>query len=214
MRTTKTTEEKRAAKTEAQRLRRAAAKAASATAAPETTTVETVAATTAKPKRASKKAPAAKAPTKKPAKAKPAAAAPATTTEPRDPRLPAIGTTHERVYLGKTLKLEALADGTFRFDGEIFKSVSGAAKKASGAKTVDGFLWWRLNPKDAKPAKASEPKIGNGNDLATPEGQRDALAAAGVAKPRKRRVVEDAMAEDNAEAAIPARKPTEYPPED
>lgn len=164
-----------------------------------------------KSKKSTKKPAAKKA--SKPAVAKTDRAAKNASAE-RDPRLPAIGTTHERVYKGKTLKLKALADGTFEFDGEIFTSVSGAAKKASGAKTVDGFLWWRLNPKDAKPAKQTEPKIGDGNEIGTPAGQHKALETA--LKPRTRRVktVEDATAADNAEAAIPARTPTEYPPED
>ncbi len=36
--------------------------------------------------------------------------------------------------------------------------------------------------KDAKAKKPAEPKIGNGNDLATAAGQRAALAAVGIAK--------------------------------
>jgi hypothetical protein len=107
----------------------------------------------------------------------------------RDPRCPAIGTTYERVFKGKTLKLKALLDGTFEFDGNVYTSVSGAAKAASGAKTVDGFVWWGLNAaadaKSKKAAKAKPPKIGNGNDIGTDAGQRAALAE--LTKPRAKK---------------------------
>lgn len=72
-------------------------------------------------------------------------------TKPRDPRLPAPGTTVTRVFNGKTLTLKALADGGFEFDGQRFGSVSGAAKKACGATTVDGYAWWGLNPDSRTP---------------------------------------------------------------
>lgn len=130
-------------------------------------------------------------------------ATPATTPEPkgtpaapkpRDPRLPAPGATIPREYKGKVLKVKYLEDGV-EVDGKKFDTLSAAARHVTGAASINGFLFFGLTqpkppragkpaatPKDAKGKKAAEPKIGNGNDLATLAGQRAALAALGLAK--------------------------------
>jgi hypothetical protein len=75
---------------------------------------------------------------------KPAAAKRATEMKPRpkkeqarDPRLPAPGTTIERVYKGKTLKIEVLEHG-FRFDGKDWRSSTALAKHITGAAAISG----------------------------------------------------------------------------
>ena len=112
-------------------------------------------------------------------KAKPAAA------KPRDPRLPAPGTTTMREYKGKVLKVKYLDDGV-EVDGTRHDSLSAAARAVTGAKSINGFLFFDLvptkpaapaNPKAAKGRKPAEGKVGDGNDIATPAGQREALAA-------------------------------------
>ncbi len=131
------------------------------------------------------------APTATPAPApKPTASA----SKPRDPRLPAPGALMPRTYKGKTLKVKYLEDGV-EVDGKKFDSLSAAARHVTGAASINGFLFFGLTqpkptregkpaatPKDAKAKKPAEPKIGNGNDLATLAGQRAALAALGLAK--------------------------------
>lgn len=115
----------------------------------------------------------------------------------RDPRLPAPGALMPRTYKGKTLKVKYLEDGV-EVDGKKFDSLSAAARHVTGAASINGFLFFGLTqpkpprdvkatptaagPKDAKAKKPAEPKIGNGNDLATAAGQRAALAAVGIAK--------------------------------
>src|SRR5262245_19145085 len=107
------------------------------------------------------------APKKAAATKKDAATTPSTPKTPRapkppqdrDPRLPAPGTTTTRVFNGKTLTLKYLDDGVFEFEGERFSSVSGAAKKASGLKSVDGFGWWGLNPDAARKPRERDPRL-------------------------------------------------------
>jgi hypothetical protein len=114
--------------------------------------------------------------------------------KPRDPRLPAPGALMPRTYKGRTLKVKYLEDG-IEVDGKKFDSLSAAARHVTGAASINGFLFFNLTqpkppregkptatPNDAKGKKAAEPKIGNGNDLATLAGQRAALAAVGIAK--------------------------------
>lgn len=114
-------------------------------------------------------------------KTKPAA------VRPRDPRLPAPGTTTTREYKGKVLKVKYLDDGV-EVDGKKFDSLSAAARAVTGAKSINGFLFFGLVParstaakpttaKGAKVEKPLEPKAGNGNDIGTAAGQREALAA-------------------------------------
>lgn len=93
-------------------------------------------------------------------------------------------------------------------DGKHFGSLSAAARHVTGAASINGFLWAGLIKTGGPAAKAGKPAeapIGNGNDLGTPEGQRAALAAAGIAK-RGRPVGKTA---DKASAqATPAATPT------
>jgi hypothetical protein len=74
----------------------------------------------------------------------------------RDPRLPKPGTTLERVYKGKKLLVRVLEDG-FEYEGRPFKSLSALAQHITGAKAINGYLWFRLG-KYAKPKKDGESK--------------------------------------------------------
>ena len=110
-------------------------------------------------------------------KTKPAA------VRPRDPRLPAPGTTTTREYKGKVLKVKYLDDGV-EVDGTRHDSLSAAARAVTGAASINGFLWFGLTkprvaaPKPAPTApKDAAAKVGNGNDIGTAAGQREALAA-------------------------------------
>ena len=69
----------------------------------------------------------------------------------RDPRLPKIGTTIERVYKGKKLLVTVEADG-FTFGGKSYKSLSALAQHITGAKAINGFLFFQLGDY-AKPAR-------------------------------------------------------------
>jgi len=116
----------------------------------------------------------------------------------RDARLPKAGTTLAVSRAGKIYEIE-VGEHDFKWKGEAFTSLSALAKKASGAKSINGYLWAGLAgrpaaatgradmkpvEKGAKGRNPAEPKIGDGNDLATPAGQRAALAAAGIGKPK------------------------------
>jgi len=128
-----------------------------------------------------------------PAQEPKAAPVPKAPKEPkvRDPRLPSPGTIMVRKYKDKGYKLKYLADG-IEVDGQHFTSLSAAARHVSGAASVNGFLFFGLiqTPRTAKgteaapkTAKPVEPKIGGDtNEVATPAGQRAALAAAGLVK--------------------------------
>lgn len=61
----------------------------------------------------------------------------------RDPRLPKVGTALEREYKGKKLKVTVEADG-FTFGGKSYKSLSALAQHITGAKAVNGFLFFQL----------------------------------------------------------------------
>lgn len=78
-------------------------------------------------------------------------------TRERDPRLPAVGATIERPYMGKTLRCTVSENG-FKFDGEEFRSLSAAAQHATGAESINGFLFWGLIPREA--AKPKTPGAG------------------------------------------------------
>jgi DUF2924 family protein len=92
-----------------------------------------------------------------------AASAPkSSTAKERDPRIPAAGTTLTRVYKGKEHRLKVLADG-FEYEGETFRSLTAAAKKATGYPSIAGTDWWGVSkrapaaPKTARGRKAAEP---------------------------------------------------------
>ena len=61
----------------------------------------------------------------------------------RDPRLPKVGTALEREYKGKKLHITVEADG-FTFGGRSYKSLSALAQHITGAKAVNGFLFFHL----------------------------------------------------------------------
>jgi len=121
------------------------------------------------------------------------AAATPSAAKPRDPRLPAPGTTTTRTYKDKALKVTYLDEGV-EVDGKRFDSLSAAARHVTGAASINGFLFFGLvqpkrragatagAPRDAKSKKPVEPKVGDGNDIGTAAGQREALAAVGLAK--------------------------------
>ncbi len=62
---------------------------------------------------------------------------------PRDPRLPAPGTTVVRPYKGRDIKVAVLEDG-FRWEGKAYRSLSALASAITGAKSINGFFWFRL----------------------------------------------------------------------
>jgi len=94
--------------------------------------------TPAKTKAATKAAPVA------PTKASPA---------PRDPRLPAPGTTLTRTYEGKEIKAEVL-DAGFKFDGKTWRSLSAIARTVSGT-SWNGYLFFNLQTRATKAAAAT-----------------------------------------------------------
>ena len=119
-----------------------------------------------------------------------AATKPATRTprapKPRDARLPAPGATLERTYKKKTYTLKFLDEGGVEVGGKVFGSLSAAARHVTGAASINGFLWAGLLARDAKATKTPKPATptlgSEAVDLSTPEGQRAALAAAGITK--------------------------------
>jgi hypothetical protein len=84
----------------------------------------------------------------------PAAPAKDATPRPRDPRLPAPGTTLTRTFNGKELKVEVL-DAGFRHDGKVWRSLSAIAKAVSGT-SWNGFLFFNLQKRPAAPAKTEK----------------------------------------------------------
>jgi hypothetical protein len=83
-----------------------------------------------------------------------AAKEPTSATKTRDPRLPAAGTTMTRVYKGKELKVEVRED-SFRYEGTDFSSLTALAAHITGAKSINGVLWFGLT-KRAEKAPAQE----------------------------------------------------------
>ena len=65
-----------------------------------------------------------------------------TITRPHDSRIPMPGTILTREYKGKTVQVTVLPNG-FDFEGEIYPSLSAAAKAITGSHT-SGFLFFRL----------------------------------------------------------------------
>ncbi len=61
----------------------------------------------------------------------------------RDPRLPKAGTTIEREYKGKKLHITVEAD-SFTFGGKSYKSLSALAAHITGAKAINGYLFFQL----------------------------------------------------------------------
>jgi len=74
---------------------------------------------------------------------------------PRDPRLPAPGTTLVRPYKGKDYAVTVLED-TFEWEGQTFTSLSKLASAITGQASINGFLWARLTEPKERPAKATK----------------------------------------------------------
>ena len=73
--------------------------------------------------------------------------------EPRDPRLPPVGTVLHPKYKGRVFAITVLDEG-FEVEGVgTFKSLSAAAKGATG-QVMNGFLWCGLIPKAAPQVQA------------------------------------------------------------
>lgn len=72
----------------------------------------------------------------------------------RDSRLPKVGTTIEREYKGKKLHVTVAEDG-FTFSGKSYKSLSALAAHITGAKAINGYLFFMLG-NYAKKEKASK----------------------------------------------------------
>lgn len=64
-------------------------------------------------------------------------------TKARDPRIPAAGTTIEKTYKGKVLKVEVLEAG-FRFEGKDWSSLTAIAMAVTGAKSINGPLFFGI----------------------------------------------------------------------
>lgn len=117
-----------------------------------------------------------------------------------DPRLPAVGTTLERVYNGITHRVERTATD-FIYGGRSYRSLSAVASEIIGGKSVNGFLWFGLQPRSApkpkpKPATEKKPSTPDANDLATPAGQRSAQQEAFAPKRGKgKRSIDPAAAD-------------------
>ena len=70
----------------------------------------------------------------------------------RDPRLPKVGTTIEREYKGKRLHVTVAEDG-FTFGGKNYKSLSALAAHITGAKAINGYLFFQLGDYAKKASK-------------------------------------------------------------
>ena len=85
-------------------------------------------------KRTARKPRAAKASKAKPTKPKPE----------RDPRLPRAGTEIVRPYKGREIRVTVLEDGFRCGEGEEYRSLTALAAKITGARSINGPLWFRL----------------------------------------------------------------------
>lgn len=92
----------------------------------------------------------------------PKSVAPVTTekaprTRELDPRIPAAGTILTRVYKGREHRLKVLADG-FEYEGETFRSLTAAAKRATGYPSIAGTDWWGVSKRPAATPKTAAQK--------------------------------------------------------
>ncbi len=76
------------------------------------------------------------------------------TTRQRDPRLPKVGTTIERVYKGKKLLVRVAEDG-FEYQGKPYRSLSALAMAITGATAMNGYLFFHMG-KYSKTEKAGQ----------------------------------------------------------
>ena len=93
----------------------------------------------------------------------PVAPAPSSARTPRvrDPRLPPAGTVLVRPYKGKEHRLKVLEDG-FEYEGETYRSLTAAAKRATGYPSISGTAWWNVAeraPAAAKPKKSKQKAV-------------------------------------------------------
>jgi hypothetical protein len=70
-----------------------------------------------------------------------------------DKRVPPPGSVIERVYKGRTLRVTVTSDG-FLYEDKPYRSLSAVAMAITGARSQNGFLFFRLG-KYAKPVKAN-----------------------------------------------------------
>lgn len=73
---------------------------------------------------------------------KPDAALSTATTEPRDPRVPPVGTVVRRVFDGKTHEVTVCVEG-FEYEGRSYKTLSAIANQIAGSRW-NGFLFFGL----------------------------------------------------------------------
>lgn len=90
-----------------------------------------------------KKPAAKKAAPKRATKSKATAPAAPRAAKPRDPRLPAAGSVIEKTYKGKTLTVE-VREADFRFDGKEWSSLTAIAMAVTGAKSINGPLFFGI----------------------------------------------------------------------
>ena len=64
----------------------------------------------------------------------------------RDDRLPAAGTVIVRRWRDRDLRLLVRADGGFELDGNVYGSLSEAARGATGSRW-NGWLFWNVTPR-------------------------------------------------------------------
>ena len=69
-------------------------------------------------------------------------------TRPHDSRIPMPGTVLTREYKGELVQVTVLPHG-FDYEGEVYPSLSAAAKAITGSHT-SGFLFFRLNGKGGR----------------------------------------------------------------
>lgn len=130
-------------------------------------TVETAAATTPKAKRQTRTAPT-------------PGDAPKPSPFTQDPRLPAPGSTITVTHKKKEYSTKYLGADGFDYEGERYRSLSAIASRILGGASVNGFLWWGLIPKAAKPAAArtegTTPAEAPAKEPAAPRAKRAAKA--------------------------------------
>ena len=84
---------------------------------------------------------------------KPDAALSTATTEPRDPRVPPVGTVVRRVFDGKTHEVTVCVEG-FEYEGRKYKTLSAIANQIAGSRW-NGFLFFGLKKRGAAASEES-----------------------------------------------------------
>ena len=75
------------------------------------------------------------------------------TTEPRDPRVPPVGTVVRRVFDGKTHEVTVCVEG-FEYEGRKYKTLSAIANQIAGSRW-NGFLFFGLKKTGASASEES-----------------------------------------------------------